>query len=297
VPSTGAQANANHGCMPPVNCPNCAAPVPEGAHFCSECGVRLVAAPDDVTAVEQVPPEETGEVPVNMVTTSPRYFGVAPPLALIALAAASLVLGIVFLVAGRIVAGALLLVAAGLFSVLVAASARRLAQTPAARVTGLAYERVRERAGFVVEAVTVHSKARSELLRLRHELLELAARRAEAARALGEAVYGGSEDEVEEARNRMSELDRALADKEREMTTVAAEANERLQRAHLRAQPTAVVEPPGVPEPMPVPSEPPYPVTVPEPSPIPSEPPVPSPSPDPAPEPSPPEPESPPQGR
>jgi outer membrane biosynthesis protein TonB len=162
-------------------------------------------------------------------------------------------------------------------------------------VTGRAVERVRDRAGYVVEAVSVHSRTRAELLRLRHEMSELVGRRAEAARALGEAVYGGRDDEVENARNRMSELDRALADKEREMTTVAAEANERLQRAQLRAQPTAVVEPPDIPEPMPVPSEPPQPVTVPEPSPIPSEPPGPTPVPDPAPQPSPPESEPPPQ--
>jgi hypothetical protein len=296
VSSKAALANRSHGSMPPISCPNCAALVPEGAHFCPECGVRLVAAPDDVTAVAQVPPEETGEVPVNMVMTTPRYFGVAPPLALFALAVASLVLGIVFLVTGSVIVGALLLVAAALFSALVAASARRLAQTPAAQVTGRAYERVRDRAGFVVEAVGVHSRARAELLRLRHEVLELGGRRTEAARALGEAVYRGDLGEVEAARTRMSELDRALADKESEMTSVAAEANERLQRAQLRARPTAVVEPPDVPEPMPVPSEPPGPVTVPEPSPIPSEPPGPTPVPDPSPEPSPQEPE-PPQAR
>jgi hypothetical protein len=117
----------------------------------------------------------------------------------------------------------------------------------------------------------------------------LAAERTVAARALGEAVYGGAEDEVEAGRKRMSELDQALADKEGEMTRVAAAANERIQRAQLQAQPTEVVEPPDVPEPMPAPSEPPQPVIVPEPSPVPSEPPMPVPSP----EPSPPQPEQP----
>ncbi len=91
----------------------------------------------------------------------------------------------------------------------------------------------------------------------------------------------------------MSELDHALADKEREMTTVTAAANERIQRAQLQVQPTAIVEPPQVPEPMPAPSEPPQPVTVPEPSPVPSEPPMPVPTPDPTPQPAPPQPEQP----
>ena len=106
-------------------------------------------------------------------------------------------------------------------------------------------------------------------------------------------MYGDAEDEIETGRNRMSELDQALAEKEREMTTVTAAASERIQRAQLQVQPTEVVAPPQVPEPMPAPSEPPQPVTVPEPSPVPSEPPMPVPSPEPAPEPSPPQPEQP----
>src|SRR5215470_14504463 len=30
-----------------MSCPACGVPVPEGARFCSECGQRLVAAPDE----------------------------------------------------------------------------------------------------------------------------------------------------------------------------------------------------------------------------------------------------------
>ena len=152
---------------------------------------------------------------------------------------------------------------------------------------------MRDRTGFAVEAVSVHSTARVELFRLRREFAELVARRSEAARTLGEAVYGGAEEEAEDARKQMRELERALADNEREMKTVTEAATERIQRAQLQVQPTAVVEPPQVPEPMPAPSEPPQPVTVPEPSPVPSEPPMPVPSPEPTPEPSPPQPEQP----
>jgi hypothetical protein len=277
-----------------ANCGNCGAALPKDSRFCPECGVRTSDA-NGVTAVEEVPPDETGRVPVSKVAVAPRYFGVAPPLALFAIAVASLVLAIVVFVGGNLIAGALLLVAALLFSALFVAAARRLPDTGVSRLTSRALEEIRDRAGFAVEAVSVHSSARVDLFRLRRELSELVAQRAEAARALGEAVYGGAEDEVESARQRLSELDQALADKESEMTTVAATANERIQRAQLQAQPTAVVEPPQIPEPMPVPSEPPQPVTVPEPSPVPSEPPVPVPAPDPTPEPSPPQPEPPPQ--
>jgi hypothetical protein len=278
--------------VPPANCANCGARLPKDGRFCPECGVRT-SVENDATAVEEIPPEETGRVPVHTVAVTPRYFGIAPPLALFALAVAALAAAIVVFVAGKVIAGALLLAAAALFSVLFVTASKRLPENAVARVSRRVAGTVRDRTGFAVEAVSVHSTTRVELFRLRRELSELFAERAEAARALGEAVYVGAEDEIEAGRNRMSELEQALADKEGEMTRVTAAANERIQRAQLQVQPTEVVEPPEVPEPMPAPSEPPQPVIVPEPSPVPSEPPMPVPSPEPSPEPSPPQPEQP----
>lgn len=264
--------------MPAASCANCGARLPNDSRFCPECGVRVSSA-NDATAVEEIPPDETGRVPVNTVATAPRYFGIAPPLALFVLTLVALALAVVLFVAGSPIAGALLVAAAVLFAVLFVTASRRLPDNVLARIGRRSARVVRDRTGFAVEAVSVQSVVRLELFRLRRELAELVAHRAEAARALGEAVYGGVEDEAEAARNRMAEVDRAIADKEKEMTEVTAAATERIQRAQLQVQPTAVVEPPQVPEPMPVPSEPPQPVTVPEPSPVPSEPPMPEPSP------------------
>jgi hypothetical protein len=203
-----------------------------------------------------------------------------------ALGVASLALAIVVFTLGHVIAGALLLAAALVFAASFVAAGR---ETLVARASQRAVEAIRGQAGFAVEAVSTQSSARLELFRLRRELAELVAERGAAARALGEAVYGGDEKAAANGRNRMGELDRALAEKEAEMTRVATEANERIQRAQLQVQPTAVVEPPQVPEPSPVPSEPPGPVTVPEPMPEPSPEPMPEPSPQPMPEPSPPE--------
>jgi hypothetical protein len=164
----------------------------------------------------------------------------------------------------------------------------RLARLPGRAIGGL-----RNRAGVAAGAVGAYSSAQMELFRLRREFAELVARRAEAARSLGEAVYRDADEDAANARNLVGELDAAMTAKEAEMTKVATDATARIQRGRLEVQPTAVVEPPEVPEPMPVPSEPPQPVTVPEPSPVPSEPPGPVPVPDPTPEPSPPMPEPP----
>jgi hypothetical protein len=242
------------------------------------------------TALQEVPPEETGPVPVELRTAEPRFFGVTPPAALLALAAASLALAVLLLVTGHVVVGAVLLAIAAVFFVLFANLVRRLPETAVARVSLDAMGAIRARAGLAVEAVSVHSSARVVLFRLRRELVELIAQRTECARALGEAVYADDPEGSEAARERMAELDGLIAAKEEEMQQTAAGAMERLQQAQLQVQPTQVEtpEPPPSPEPYPEPSPMPEPVPMPEPGPEPSEPPGPVRVPEPGPEPSPP---------
>jgi len=57
--------------MPVANCANCGARLPKDGRFCPECGVRT-SVENDVTAVEEIPPEETGRVPVHTVSVPPR---------------------------------------------------------------------------------------------------------------------------------------------------------------------------------------------------------------------------------
>src|SRR5438094_3406137 len=142
-----------------TNCTNCGARLPKDSRFCPECGVR-VAAGDDATAVEEIPPEETGTVPVHTAAAEPHYFGIAPPLALIALAVVSLVLAVVLLVAGSMIIGSLLLVAAGVFLALFVAASRPLPDNAVPRVSRHAGRRVRARTGFAVQAGSVHLTAR-----------------------------------------------------------------------------------------------------------------------------------------
>ena len=259
-----------------TTCSNCGTRLPAESRFCPDCGVR-VAAENGLTAAADVPPEETEEVAVNVSTAAPRYFGVTPPMALFALAVASLALAILVFVAGHVVAGALLLAAAVLFFALFVPASRRLGGTAVARVSSAAFVELRSAAGYAVEALGAQSRARTELLRLRREVSELVAQRTDAARLLGEAVYRGDDEAVASGRERMRQLDELLAAKEAEMKQVAAAAKERIQRAQFEAAATAVVEPPSVPEPTPVPSEPPMPAPMPEPTPAPSPTPAPIP--------------------
>ncbi len=270
-----------------TSCANCGARLPKRSRFCPECGMRVGAGPDETT-VEQLPQHETGPVPVEVSTATPRFFGVTPPSAVLALAAATLAAGIALMATGHLIVGGPLLGVAVLLAIFFVSLVRRLPDEPVSRLSNQALRSIRGRAEFAVESLAAHSSARVELFRLRRELAELLARRAEYARILGEAVYAGDEEGTESARAQMAELDGQVSAKEDEMEQTAASALERIQRAQLQVGPTQVEPPAPPPEPYPEPTPPPQPVPVPEPTPEPSEPPGPTHVPEPGPVPSPP---------
>jgi hypothetical protein len=240
------------------------------------------------TAVQELPAKETGPVPVEISTAEPRFFGVTPPTALLALAAASLGLGIGLLVADHAVIGGALIGVAMALTVVFVETARRLPDARISRVSSNAVGALRARAGYAKETVGAHSSARIDLFRQRRELSDLLAQRAESARLLGESVYAGDEEGIESGRSRLEKVDGLVSAKEEEMEQTAAAAMERIQRAQLQVQPTQVEPPEPVPEPFPEPSPSPQPVPIPEPTPEPSEPPGPTIVPEPEPTPSPP---------
>jgi zinc-ribbon domain len=260
-----------------ASCQACGAKLPAKSKFCPECGTA-VASGD--TVVQDVPPTENGPTPVEQHVSERRYFGVPPAGVLLVLAVIGLIAAIALVATGLWPWGLIVLgVSLFLFTGYTSAGRRVPGEEgPASR----AFSSVRSQAGVAKETIAAHGGARIELARLRRDASGLAKQRSERARELGEAVYAKNTSATKELKQRMKEIDDDLSAKEAQMAKVTMDAQDRVGRAKLQAQPTQVVaaelpgeepEPATVPEPFPPPDEgqPPEPAHVPEPYPPPDE--------------------------
>ena len=260
-----------------ARCETCGAKLPANAKFCSECGTA-VASGD--TVVQETPPTEDGPTPVEPHVSERRYFGVPPAGVLLVLGVAGVIAAIALFATwlwpwGLIVLGVSLF----LFTGFVSAERHRPGEESH---VNRAFSSVRSRAEVTKETIAAQGGARIELAKLRRETSALAKQRGVRARELGEAVYAKNTAATKELTQRMKEIDDQVEAKEAQMAKVTIDANERIGKARLHAQPTQVVasempdeapEPATVPEPSPPPDEgqPPQPAHVPEPYPPPDE--------------------------
>jgi hypothetical protein len=265
------------------SCPTCGAGLPATARFCPDCGARIDPDMGETVAVE-LPPAETGQVPVSYAQVQPRYFGVTPPMVLFGLAVAGVAVAIVLFAAGHWPVALILL---GISVLLLAAFlevARRKPDTAVARVSADALDGLTARTRATLETLAARGRAGREAGRIRRELAWIGITRRERLFALGEATYGGDEEAVARARDAVAELDRHAAVLEQQLEALLAETESRIENARLAVQETQMVE---VPEPYPPPDE----ATIPTPDPVPTPlgpepspgPPVPDPVPTPGP--------------
>jgi hypothetical protein len=197
-------------------CAVCRTPLPADARFCPACGHP---AEEDDTRSYEVPLEtgpapvevaDPGRVPVNVLATEPRYFGLTPPSLTFALAAVCLAIAAVFLAQARWLPGGLLLAAAVLLFALFLAVARRKPTPGVARVSARAATTLDAWFRFAVGAATSWSTAGREVMRLRQLLRALAAERNAVQYALGDAAYREDASAADALRTRMAEIDAEL---------------------------------------------------------------------------------------
>jgi hypothetical protein len=235
------------------------------SRFCPECGQPVG---EGKTKVQELPPDETGPVPVEYTHADRRYYGVTPVAFAVSLAVVVVVAAVVLFATGHWPIG-LILLGVGVLLLLVSVE------------TGA----FRDRAGVAADSVATRGRATTRLLAHRRELRKLAVLRGRLLFELGDAVYRGDEQATEAARQRLGELDETWREREAEMQSVIAQAQDRLRRRRLEVQPTEMVELPDepaapgeqdpvgpavIPEPYPPPDEgnPPEPARIPEPGPL-----------------------------
>lgn len=248
-------------------CPHCGADAPIRARFCPECGTPL-EEPASRTLQVELPPEETGPVPVSMQVSEPRWFGVTPPSFLLGLAVALFVLAIVLFAVGHWPYGLILI---GLAALLLAAFMEAARRRPhghegAAR----AGSDVRERARSSWETFRARSTAAAEARRIQSGLLLIESERKSALAQLGAAAHAHDGTAEAAARAKLTELDEREAALRAQLDEQLDLAGERIRKAKLPVQDTMMVLP-SEPSPPPGEATPPQPAVVPEPYPPPDE--------------------------
>jgi hypothetical protein len=248
-----------------ASCANCGKRLPKQSRFCPECGRPV---DEGETKVEELPPDETGPVPVTFTHAERRYYGVMPTALALGLVGVAVVAAIVLFATGHWPI-ALVVLGVGVLLLLVSVE------------TGV----FRERAGVAADSFATRGRATTRLLALRRELRRLDVARRRLLYELGVAVYRDDEQATAATRQQLAELDEAWRQREIEMQTVTAHAHDRIRRRRLEVQPTEMVEIPDqpaapgeqdpvgpavIPEPYPPPDEgnPPEPAVIPEPGPL-----------------------------
>lgn len=233
-------------------------------------GMPTPRDPASDTRRVELPPDETGPVPVTVVHAQPRWFGVPPPLVLLGLAAFCFVLAIVLFAGGGWPVGLVLLGLSVLFGAAFLEIARRRPDSALTRASSGAADGARSWAGARVELVRARTSALVEAQRVLGARAVIESERRAARLRLGEATASGDEEAATEARRRLEALERAEKGLDGRLEAGRALADERIRRVRLATQQTMVVAPrQPKPEPYPPPDEgdPPVPAPVPEPSP------------------------------
>ena len=233
----------------------------------------------------ELPPDETGSVPVQYERAEPRYYGITPTTLVLVLGGVALTLGVVLFALGHWPFGLIALGVSVLLVLIFLEAARRKPDGAVARSTAEALDGYRARAGVAAGSLATRGRAARRLLALRRELQRMGLLRERLLFELGAAVYRGDDQATERVRGQVRELDGLAALREGEMEAVVARTQERIERRRLEVQATEMVELPDqppqpgestpggpaiIPEPYPPPDEgnPPEPAIMPEPGPL-----------------------------
>lgn len=199
-------------------CSACGFAATREATFCSQCGRRLVASPDD--------------------ESPPNLYGVLAPGPALGLGCVLLLAAILAVVAGSAIAAIVLLALAGAAFVFFYDAARRNPASPVAHRVTTSSHHLRGWMRFVLESSSAWADAIRAVLRLRSESRSLRREREQAVRSLGDAAYREDEPAVSALRLRLREIDDGLAERDRARAVSLARARRHVEEEHAAARPT-----------------------------------------------------------
>jgi len=228
-----------------ASCANCGGELAKSSRYCPQCGHPTAAGE---TKVMELPPDETGLVPVQYARAEPRYYGITPTTLVLVLGGVAFTLAVVLFALGRWPFGLIALGVSVLLVLVFLEAARRKPDGAVARSTAEALDGFRARAGVAADSLATRGRAARRLLALRRELQRMAVLRSRLLFELGAAVYRGDDQGTERARGQVRELDELAALREAEMEAVVAQTQERLEWRRLEVQPTEMVELPDPPD-------------------------------------------------
>jgi hypothetical protein len=159
----------------------------------------------------ELPPEDTGRVPVDVVEAEPRLFGMTPPVLTFGLGTAALALGIAFFALGRWVVGVILAVLALALLVLFVDRARRRPTSPFTQASSRLVGGMASRTRFALGSIGAWSQAGREVVRLRREMRALGIERQRTQFTLGDAAYRDDRAQMKALRARLRDIDGQLA--------------------------------------------------------------------------------------
>jgi hypothetical protein len=201
---------------------------------------------DKETQAFELPPDESGDVPVSYNRAEAHYFGLPPHLLVLALGALALGAAIGLLVAGHLWPG-LVLVAVGVLGVglfLEQARRRRESHLEVALADGV--DRVRAVSGLAASAASSWSRAGRAVAQARLEERRLERERARLRYELGTAVHLG--DDTEGLLAKLHDVDERLEDCALRAQSAVDEASSRVARERLAVASTQVVRPDDPPQ-------------------------------------------------
>jgi hypothetical protein len=208
-------------------CPHCGSTSPAGANFCPSCGHALAGEPG---AVELVSP-------------SPRLFGVLSPVTTFVLGCMLLLGALVAFAASSPIAAIVLLAMAVAVFVLFLGSAERDRSSRVARAALAGKARARGWTSFATGSAGAWAKASRELWRLRSQLRNLRQERQTTLVGLGDAAYREDEPSAASFRERLREIDAEIASLESSRTAALTRARDRVADERVAVHHTEVLPP------------------------------------------------------